>query len=168
MKPFEQSATSFRFMQINSRTYFVRYNRHLPQPSRAQFYYACRRWDKLHNWLRNLANLAPEVLDGALLWAEQCLRQPHSQGREAVEYLLRLGPSSLPFLAEPTGYTLRQAEDFLLNPELQDLHEQIGGIHKRLGRAVGMFRTGGLFATFAGPVTELSLSFSVPLGQGAP
>lgn len=115
-----------------------------------------RQWDKLHNWLRNLANLAPEIPDGAVLWAEQCLRQPHSQRGEALEYFLRLGSSSLPFLAEPTGYALRQAEDFLSNPEFHDLHEKIEAIHKRLARAVGMFRTGGLFATFAGPAGELS------------
>ena len=116
-----------------------------------------RQWNKLHIWLRNLANIAPEIPDGAVLWAEQCLRQPDSQHQnEAVEYFLRLASRSLPFLAEPTGYALRQAEDFLRNPALVDLHEQIAGVHKRLARAVGMFRAGGLFATFAGPASELS------------
>jgi len=116
-----------------------------------------RKWDKLHNWLRNLANLAPEIPDGAVLWAEQCLRQPNSPSRgQAVEYFLRLGNSSLPFLAEPMGYALRQAEDFVKNPEYEPFRDQIEGIHQRLKSAVGMFRAGGLFATFAGPASELS------------
>lgn len=116
-----------------------------------------RKWDKLHNWLRNLANLAPEIPDGAVLWAEQSLREPQANRRdEALEYFLRLGSSSLPFLAEPTGYALRQAEDFLKSPEYKSKHKQIAGIHKRLTTAVGMFRAGGLFATFAGPASELS------------
>ena len=116
-----------------------------------------RRWDKLHNWLRNLANLAPEIPDGAVLWAEQCLRQRDSRGRdEALEYFLRLDSSSLPFFAEPTGYALRQAEDFLKNPEGEGFREKIEAIHKRLTKAVGMFRPGGLLATFSGPATELS------------
>ncbi|HZE71029.1 MAG TPA: caspase family protein [Pyrinomonadaceae bacterium] len=116
-----------------------------------------RRWDKLHNWLRNLANLAREIPDGAVLWTEQCLRQPDSKTRnEALEYFLRLSTSSLPFLAESTGYALRQAEDFLKNPDYNKLHDQIEAIHSRLLRAVGMFRPGGLFATFAGPANELS------------
>jgi hypothetical protein len=116
-----------------------------------------RRWDKLHNWLRNLANLAPEIPDGSVLWAEQCLRQSGSNRRnEAIEYFLRLDSSSLPFFAEPTGYALRQAEDFLKNPECERFRDQIEAIHKRLTKAVGMFRPGGLLATFSGPATELS------------
>jgi Caspase domain len=125
-----------------------------------------RRWDKLHNWLRNLANLAPEIPDGAVLWAEQCLRQPDAKSRDqAIEYFLRLGSSSLPFLAEPTGYALRQAEDFLNDPACKPLRDKIEGIHKRLVRAVGMFRPGGLFATFAGPAAELSPRILTPIGR---
>jgi hypothetical protein len=116
-----------------------------------------RRWDKLHNWLRNLANLAPEIPDGAVLWVEQCLRQPDSNNRnEAIDYFLKLGLSSLPFFAEPTGYALRQAEDFLKNPEYERFRDKIEAIHKRLTKAVSMFRPGGLLATFSGPATELS------------
>jgi hypothetical protein len=116
-----------------------------------------RRWDKLHNWLRNLANIAPEIPDGAVLWAEQCLRQPDSKNRnDAIEYFLRLDSTSLPFFAEPTGFALRQAEDFLKNPECEGFKDKIEAIHKRLTKAVGMFRPGGLLATFSGPATELS------------
>jgi hypothetical protein len=116
-----------------------------------------RRWDKLHIWLRNLANLAPEIPDGAVLWSEQCLRQPDSQYRnEAIDYFLRLKSSSLPFLAETTGYALRQAEDFLNSPECANFRDQIEAIHQRLTKAVGMFRPGGLLATFAGPANQLS------------
>jgi len=116
-----------------------------------------RQWDKLHSWLRNLANLTPQIPDGAVLWTEQCLRQPIREGRgEAIEYFLRMGSSSLPFLAESIGYALRQAEDFLQNPDYGPQRDQIEGIHNRLKRAVGMFRAGGLFATFAGPASELS------------
>jgi hypothetical protein len=116
-----------------------------------------RRWDKLHSWLRNLANLAPEIPDGAVLWSEQCLRQPDSQYRnEAIDYFLRLKSSSLPFLAETTGYALRQAEDFLNSPECANFRDQIEAIHQRLTKAVGMFRPGGLLATFAGPANQLS------------
>src|SRR4029077_93623 len=51
-----------------------------------------RRWDKLHTWLRNLATLAREIPDGAVLWAEQCLREPNcTSSGEAIEYFLRLG-----------------------------------------------------------------------------
>jgi hypothetical protein len=54
------------------------------------------------------------------------------------------------------GYALRQAEDFVKNPEYEPFRDQIEGIHQRLKSAVGMFRAGGLFATFAGPASELS------------
>jgi len=116
-----------------------------------------RQWDKLHTWLRNLANLAPEIPDGAVLWTEQCLRQPNSTTRgEALDYFRRLSKSSLPFLAEPTGYALRQAEDFLKDPQCAPFRDEIQQVHERLTKAVGMFRAGGLFATFAGPSSELS------------
>jgi hypothetical protein len=122
-----------------------------------------RLWDKLHNWLRNLANNFPEIPDGAVLWTEQCLRQPDSIApKEAVEYFLRLESSSLPFLAESIGYALRQAEDFLKNPDYINLRDRIEAIHRRLLRAVGMFRPGGLFVTFAGPANELSPDILTP------
>ena len=114
-----------------------------------------RQWDKLHNWLRNLANLAPQIPDGAVR-RTVTKKETSREGRdEAIEYFLRLGSSSLPFLAESIGYALRQAEDFLQNPDYGPQRDQIEGIHNRLTRAVGMFRAGGLFATFAGPASEL-------------
>jgi hypothetical protein len=122
-----------------------------------------RRWDKLHDWLRNLANRFPEIPDGLVLWAEQCLRQPGSNHRkEAIEYFLRLDSKPLPGLVEPLGYALRQAEDFSRDPEYDNYHDAITRIHGRLAKAVTMFRPGGLLATFAGPTAELSPEILAP------
>ncbi len=112
-----------------------------------------RRWDKLKDWLRNLANIAPEIPDAAILRAEQCLRQPRAQSvEEALEYFLRLDNGPLPVLVETLGYALRQAEDFLKDERVgASARAVVERLHQRLKRAVGMFRTGGLIATFAGP-----------------
>jgi hypothetical protein len=37
-----------------------------------------RRWERLHNWLRNAANWDPYFPDGPILWVEQLLRQSNS------------------------------------------------------------------------------------------
>ncbi len=55
-------------------------------------------------------------------------------------------------LVETLGYALRQAEDFLNDERVGASARAVAErLHQRLKRAVGMFRTGGLIATFAGP-----------------
>jgi len=41
-----------------------------------------RRWDKLHDWLRNLANWFPHLPDGPVLWVEQLMRQPKGSPKQ--------------------------------------------------------------------------------------
>ena len=116
------------------------------------------RWNLLHDWFRNLANAFRWIPDGPILWAEQCLRQPnHPWGMaEALEYTLRLDELPLPLMVDAAGYALRQVEDslgiYVYSLEVRDKLERI---HQRLKRAIGMLRTGGLFAIYAGPADQL-------------
>ncbi len=117
-----------------------------------------RRWDLLHDWLRNLANWFPQIPDGPVLWAEQCLRNPNQPWgmAEALEYTLRLDESSLPLMVDAAGYALRQVEDslgiYVYSIEVRDKLERI---HQRLKPAISMLRTGGLFAVYADPSGQL-------------
>jgi len=118
-----------------------------------------RRWDRLKDWLRNLANIEPYVADAQVLWVEQCLRQRRldSSMSECVEYFNRLSLGPLPFMAETLGYALTQADELLTISTLKaDELEQVRIIRGRLREAVGVFRTGGMFATYAGPREQIN------------
>jgi hypothetical protein len=124
-----------------------------------------RQWDKLKDWLRNLANIRPYVPDAQVLWVEQCLRQPDATFSldESVQYFLRLKRLPLPFLAETLGHALRQADDLLAGTDVAQIDKiAIQEIRSRLQTAVGLFRAGGMFATFAGPKGEVEPDIVMP------
>lgn len=127
-----------------------------------------RRWDRLKDWLRNLANIRPYIADAQVLWVEQCLRQPgiDSSISECVEYFSRLRICPLPFLAETLGYALTQADELLTVGTL-NVHElgQVEIIRERLREAVGVFRTGGMFATYAGPADQVNPGLVYPAAR---
>lgn len=123
-----------------------------------------RRWDKLKDWLRNLANIEPYGSDAQVLWVEQCLRQPRSQSSpdEVLGYFRRLALLPLPFLSETLGYSLRQAEELEGGDFPGEPSPVIEEMRTRLRRGVGVFRAGGLFATFAGPKDYIAPSLVLP------
>jgi hypothetical protein len=124
-----------------------------------------RQWDKLKDWLRNLANIEPYVPDAQVLWVEQCLRQPGVTASldESLEYFLRLRGLPLPYLAETLGRALQQAEDLLTGTNLEHADKStIQEIRARLQLAVSSFRTGGMFATFAGPKGKVEPDIVMP------
>jgi hypothetical protein len=113
-----------------------------------------RHWDKLHDWVRNLANWFPQFPDGAVLWVEQCLQQPNpfEKPLDAISYLLRLESGPLPLLGETLAYAARQVHLFRDVEELSaEAKQRLEKIHTRLQRVLAWYRPGGLFATFAGP-----------------
>jgi len=121
-----------------------------------------RRWDMVRGWLQGVPGF---VTDGAVLRAELCLRTPADDGgyEDALRYFLTMDGRDLPSLAEPSGYALQQAELFRSDTSLTtEQHLAIDRIHARLVKALGMFRSGGLFATFAGPADRLSPALITP------
>jgi hypothetical protein len=117
-----------------------------------------RRWDRLNDWLRNLANIEPYIADAQVLWVEQCLRQRgiESSRSECFEYFSRLSLGTLPFLAETIGYALTQADELLNVSISESEQEEVKKIRERLREAIGVFRTGGMFATYAGPREQIN------------
>jgi hypothetical protein len=114
-----------------------------------------RRWDTVTAWLRDIPSFVP---DAAVLQAERCLRNPTHEDAtpEALRYFLTLDGKSLPSLADASGYALQQSELFrdMELPAKEQL--AVERIHARLVKALGIFRAGGLFATFAGPSERVS------------
>jgi hypothetical protein len=114
-----------------------------------------RRWDKLHDWIRNLANWFPQFPDAAVLWTEQCLQQPNpiEQPFEALQYLLLLEHGPLPVFGETLGYAARQVHAFLALEGLpSNAKDKLQKIQLRLQHVLPWYRPGGLFATSAGPI----------------
>lgn len=127
------------------------------------------RWDKLHDWLRNLANWFPQLPDGPVLWIEQLMRQPKgaieevepidlSQPiNEAVSYLEMLRTRGLPFTIEAMGYAARQTETFLKFGQLNSQQRaNLEELQQRLYTALRYFRSGGMFTVLAGREGEIS------------
>ena len=116
-------------------------------------------WDKLKDWVRNLANIKPYIPDAQILWIEQCMRQRKAEASlaESIRHFLRLKLLPLPYLAETLGHALRQADDLVAVADLSRSDKvTIREIRERLRTAVTVFRTGGMFATFGGPRSRVS------------
>ncbi len=113
-----------------------------------------RRYEKLHDWLRNLANWYPEISDGPVLWAQQCMDQPGSRQAaiDVLPYVLRLEKGPLPIFGESFSFAARQVRAFLALDDLSPAERaSLQAIQSRLDETLRWYRTGGLFATFAGP-----------------
>jgi hypothetical protein len=129
------------------------------------------RLDLLRGWLRNLANWFEELPDGAVLWAEQVMRQAEDRARAvstAVEYLGLLDERGLPFTSEAFSYATSLVSR--LSPAIPNLPEgprsQFERVKARLDAAVAFFRPGGLFTTYShfGPQTRAP-GAQLPAGQ---
>lgn len=113
-----------------------------------------RKYDRLHDWLRNLAAWHPQRTDGPVLRAEH-LRQVHAaEGvpAEMVEQLLAVAARGLPHTAEAVAYLGEQLDEALRFAGVTDEQRAVlEGLQGQVSRALAHFRTGGLFAVYAGP-----------------
>jgi hypothetical protein len=113
-----------------------------------------RRYEQLHNWLRNLANWFPSIPDGPVLWAEQLLQQEQDAlgSPEVIEHLLRLNARGLPHTVDAVGYAARQAHELLEFASLSAEHrDKLQRLEERLRAARKYFRPGGLFSVYIYP-----------------
>lgn len=122
------------------------------------------RLDLLHDWSHNLATWFPERPDGAVLWAEQVMRQcPRGLDAalaDAAEYLARLLRRGLPYTSEGLAYAA-QLSTTLLRHRAQvpaSWRAALEQLDDHLQTALTYFRPGGLFTAYAGfaPQTEPS------------
>ena len=114
-------------------------------------------WKLLGDWARALTTDNPKMTDGAILWAERCLRQDDGPVIEPLKYFMLMDTGILPILSHTISLALRQAEYYSSINTLPDpFKAAISRIHRRLARAVGTFRPGGLFASFIGKVGQVS------------
>jgi hypothetical protein len=113
------------------------------------------RLDLLHDWLKNLAGWFPEYPDGAVLWAEQVLReQPSGAGAaiaEAADFLGLLVDRGLPHTGEALGYTAVLADRLSRLGDRVPVasRDRVARVGRRLDTALGCFRPAGLFTTYA-------------------
>ncbi|EGV28446.1 hypothetical protein ThidrDRAFT_3742 [Thiorhodococcus drewsii AZ1] len=113
------------------------------------------RLDLVGDWLANLADGFPLLPDGAVLRAEQLMRQRTDREQAiaaAAESLCRLDERGLPFTSEAMSYAAALAERLgrvqHLLPEA--LHGRFERVRARLAEALVYFRPGGLFTAYAG------------------
>ena len=76
------------------------------------------RWNRLHDWLRNLANWFPEIPDAAVLWVEQRLRTNESLDSDDMLLLMSSIERGLPRTAEAVGYLKRQLRQLISDDEV--------------------------------------------------
>lgn len=113
------------------------------------------RLDLLESWLRNLADWFQRLPDGAVLWAEQILRQEPDRKAavaKATESLVRLVERGLPVTAEALSYAATQTERLHRARDLipENLITGFDTLRERLDTALVCFRPGGLFTSYAG------------------
>jgi hypothetical protein len=114
-------------------------------------------WQLLGDWGLGLATANPKMTDGAILWAERCLRRDEGPAIEPLMYFMLLDTATLPILSHTISLALRQAEYYSSINTLPDpFKAAISRIHRRLVRAVGTFRPGGLVASFIGKVGQVN------------
>jgi hypothetical protein len=113
------------------------------------------RLDLLHQWLRNLSNWFPLRSDGAVLWAEQLLRQ-RPQGNEwaineASKQLSLVLERGLPQTGEGLSYAagtcgrLLKLRDGVL---ARDVRAQLQRVQDIISEHLAYFQPGGLFAAY--------------------
>ena len=59
-----------------------------------------KRFSKMHDWARNLANWFPQMPDGCVVWASQLMQEPSSDPDEIRHYLLEAVNRGLPVYTE--------------------------------------------------------------------
>lgn len=112
------------------------------------------RLDLLHGWLRNLANWFDMLPDGAVLWAEQIMREEEDRARAiatAVDYLGLLEARGLPFTSEAFSYAASLVAR--LSPAAVQLpagpRRRFEKVRAQVEAAVAFFRPGGLFTSYS-------------------
>ncbi len=114
-----------------------------------------RQYDRLHDWLGNLARWHPQRTDGPVLWAEH-LRQARASEdvpADQVEQLLQVARRGLPHTAEAVVYLAEQLDEVLRFASLpREQQEVLARLRERVARAMAHFLTGGLFAVYAAPL----------------
>ncbi len=113
------------------------------------------RLDLVEDWLQNLSDWFPSLPDGAVLWAEQILRQEEDREKavaEATRSLIRLNERGLPVTAEALSYAAGQTERLHRARRLipETLITPFDTLRERLAEALVAFRPGGLFSSYAG------------------
>ncbi|HEU0302499.1 MAG TPA: caspase family protein, partial [Longimicrobium sp.] len=129
-----------------------------------------RKYDRLHDWLGNLAKWHPRRTDGPVLRAEHLRQARASQGVSAdlVEQLLQVARRGLPHTSEAVAYLGEQLDEVLRFGELQqEQTEVLQSLRELVTRALAHFRTGGLFAVYAGPLGTLTPELVGPAAQAA-
>jgi hypothetical protein len=115
-----------------------------------------RLWDDAQSWLTDVPQFVP---DAAVIRSELALRVGASDWayKHALENFLSLDGRPLPSMAETAGYALQQAKTFRADAALSvEEHATIQRLYARLVSCLGLFRAGGLFASFAGPAERIT------------
>lgn len=112
------------------------------------------RFDLLHNWLRNVHNWFPQYPDGAVLWAEQVMRQekdPVSAVQQAAKALATLPERGLPMTGEGLSYAASLLDRLTPDRGIMDEATRAGFDQAKalVNEALVLFRPGGLFTSFA-------------------
>jgi hypothetical protein len=116
--------------------------------------FRANRFDLLHNWVRNLANWFPERPDGAVLWAEQVMRQEEDRDKaiaEAAEYITRLLDHGFPQTSEGMAYAASLIDRLMKSIDRvpQELQLRLERLHGNMENTLIYFRPGGLFCSYA-------------------
>ncbi len=127
------------------------------------------RLDLIHDWLGNLADWFPQLPDGAVLWAEQQMRQRTDRPQaiaDAAASLCRLDERGLPFTSEALSYAASLAArlDRAGDQVPPGLRERLGRVRAQIDEALVYFRPGGLFTAYAGFDTDALTRLLPPAG----
>ncbi len=113
------------------------------------------RFDRLHDWARNVANWFPWIPDGVVLWTEQCRRMAKGQPLDAgllPWFVTELSRRSLPFTADGFGLAADIVADIVRGRLKTDPSTRAEAmlLTDRIKAAEPYFRDNGLFCTYAG------------------
>jgi hypothetical protein len=113
------------------------------------------RFDRMHDWARNVGNWFPWIPDGVVLWTEQRRRMAAGQPLEPdlIPWFVReLSRRSLPFTADGFGLAADIVSDIVRGRLKTDdvTRDAARSLDARIDAALPYFRDTGLFCTFAG------------------
>lgn len=125
------------------------------------------RLELISDWLGDLADWFPQLPDGAVLWAEQRMRQQSDRAlavSEAAASLCRLDERGLPFTSEAMSYAASLAARLGRVAHLvpDAVRERFDRVCERIAEALVYFRPGGLFAAYAGFDADTAANLMLP------
>jgi hypothetical protein len=129
------------------------------------------RLDLIGDWLVNLADGFPLLPDGAVLRAEQLMRQPSDRALAvpaAAASLCRLEERGLPVTGEAMSYAASLAERLGRSADLvpSENRDRLDRVRERIADALVYFRPGGLFTAYAGFDPDWAARLLPPAEQG--